>query len=193
MTIKECRIDAVCVPSQSKYRLTKPGLNVDVFRWLKPAVIKRHALFRYDDDVRWTLYLRQTQALGCAICHIGPWLSICTIWFLPAIRWTNQKCFVIGGVREDLIPPAVGCISTEWRTGIYTTSVHIVTKEENRVIVVTEVHLQTKAELAHIRHAAGCSRLLTRLCKHGEKDGCENRDDGNNDEELDKRKGTTLH
>ena len=64
------------------------------------------------------------------------------VQLFSTIGWTDQQRLVICCIRQYLIPPAVGCICTEGGSRIYTASIHIVTKKENRVIVVAEIHLQ---------------------------------------------------
>jgi hypothetical protein len=59
-------------------------------------------------------------------------------------------------------------------------------------IIVLDIEHPAKPKLLDIAKAGCLPRLLSCLCEDWEENGCENHDNGDNDEELDKRKGTFL-
>src|SRR5689334_4129453 len=57
------------------------------------------------------------------------------------------------------------------------------------LIVILDIHHGGQADLLQVREAGGLARLLPRLSEDGEENGCQNRDDSDNDEQLDQGEG----
>ena len=60
------------------------------------------------------------------------------------------------------------------------------------LIVILDVQHPTKAKLLDIAKAGCLPCLLACLCKDWEENGCENRDDGDDDEELNERESALF-
>src|SRR5262249_44018174 len=65
---------------------------------------------------------------------------------------------------------------------------HVEAIEGIGLVVVLQIHVDACPDLFHVGETGGPARLVTRLREHREENGCQDGDNGNHHEQLDKRK-----
>lgn len=70
---------------------------------------------------------------------------------------------------------------------------HTVAKHGEDVVTVTQINLDGSRDLLHLRDVSSLLGGLFCLSKDGEENGCQDRDDGDDNKKFDKGKGTLEH
>lgn len=196
MPIKVGHVHTSALEVKGEDRRSCGRLVVEVLGRLKPRIVILTVFDGHQDYIGRRLHLPLIQVLCCSVGDIASFdQGIAPLPVLKGVRglkWIaragNHRQILHVGL--NLVPPPVFSGHAKWDQRIRPARINAVCEEEDGVVVIAHVLLKGHADLPLMVQTGCLFGCRFGLSKHGEENGRQDCDDGNNHKQLYQREGT---